>query len=81
MGLSDQPYFEPSYAAIRHSAGRRRGDSDEVALLRATVRKLHAERKVLHTMLTEAGIPSDVMHDGVRTCLIGRVGVALERLL
>lgn len=50
---------------------------DETALLKATVRKLHAERKVMHEMLTEAGIPEEV--SGARTCLIGRLGVTLSR--
>ena len=57
----------------------RRRERDERALLEATVRKLRAERKVMHEMLTEAGIRDDVLADGVRTCLIGRLGVALAR--
>lgn len=54
--------------------------TDRQALLEATVRKLHAERKLLHEMLTEAGIPEAVRPEEGRTCLIGRVGVALGRL-
>lgn len=53
---------------------------DEIALLRATVLKLRAERRLMHEMLTEVGIREDVLADGVRTCLIGRLGVALDRL-
>lgn len=34
----------------------------------------------MHEMLTEAGIPEFVAADGVRTCLIGRLAVALARL-
>lgn len=52
---------------------------DEKALLKGTVRKLRAERKTLHLMLSEAGIPDDILGDGVRTCLIGRVEVLLAR--
>lgn len=53
-------------------------DSAELVLLRATVRKLRGERKVMHEMLTEVGIPDDVLSDGVRTCLIGRLAIAIE---
>lgn len=53
-------------------------DSAETILLRATVRKLRAERKVMHEMLTEVGIRDDVLGDGVRTCLIGRLAIAIE---
>lgn len=49
----------------------------ELILLRATVRKYRNEKKLLHEMLTEAGISEDVLHDGVRTCLIGRVAAAI----
>lgn len=52
-------------------------DSAEVVLLRATVRKLRGERKVMHEMLTEVGVRDDVLSDGVRTCLIGRLAVAI----
>lgn len=55
-------------------------ERDRVALLEATVRKLRAERRVMHEMLTEADIPSAVLGDDIRTCLIGRLGVALARL-
>ena len=51
---------------------------NELILLRATVRKLRAERKVMHEMLTEKGVPDDVLGDGVRTCLIGRLAIAIE---
>lgn len=54
------------------------GSSDnELILLRATVRKLRAERKVMHEMLSDVGIPNDVLGDGVRTCLIGRIAIAI----
>lgn len=49
----------------------------ELILLRATVRKLRAERKTMHEMLTEGGIRDDVLGDGVRTCLIGRLAFAI----
>lgn len=52
-------------------------DSAELILLRATVRKLRSERKVMHEMLTEAGVRDDVLSDGVRTCLIGRLAIAI----
>lgn len=53
-------------------------DHDELVLLRATVRKLRAERKTMHEMLTEMGIRDDVLGDGVRTCLIGRLAIAID---
>ena len=52
--------------------------SAELLLLRATVRKLRGERKVMHEMLTEAGVRDDVLDDGVRTCLIGRLAIAIQ---
>lgn len=55
------------------------GKSDnELVLLRATVTKLRGERKIMHTMLSEAGVPDDVLGDGVRTCLIGRLAIAIH---
>ena len=51
---------------------------NELLLLRATVRKLRGERKVMHEMLSEVGIPDDVLGDGVRTCLIGRLAIAIQ---
>lgn len=51
--------------------------SAELLLLRATVRKLRGERKVMHEMLTEAGVRDDVLSDGVKTCLIGRLAIAI----
>lgn len=53
-------------------------DSAELILLRATVRKLRGERKVMHEMLTEVGVRDDVLGDGIRTCLIGRLAIAIE---
>lgn len=50
---------------------------NELLLLRATVRKLRGERKVMHEMLTEVGVPDDVLGDGVHTCLIGRLAIAI----
>ena len=41
--------------------------------------KYHGERKRLHEMLSDAGIPSTT-HDGESICLMGRVGLALGRL-
>lgn len=55
-------------------------EQEELLLLRATVRKLHAERKTMHQMLTEAGIRTDVLADGVNTCLIGRLAIAIGRI-
>lgn len=71
--------------AREHEAGQREAaraalERDKIALLEATVRKQRAEKKVMHEMLTEAGIREDVLADGVRTCLAGRLAVALVRL-
>jgi hypothetical protein len=54
-----------------------RNPDNELVLLRATVRKLRAERKLMHEMLSEAGVPDDVLGDDVRTCLIGRLAIAI----
>jgi hypothetical protein len=56
-----------------------RADRDSLALLRETARKLHAERKVMHRMLTEAGVPEVI--DGDRTCVTGRLAVLVARYL
>lgn len=50
---------------------------NELVLLRATVAKLRGERKVMHEMLTKMGVPDDVLGDGVKTCLIGRMAIAI----
>lgn len=52
--------------------------SNELMLLRATVAKLRGERKVMHEMLSSVGIPDDVLGDGVKTCLIGRLAIAIQ---
>lgn len=50
----------------------------ELSLLRAMAAKNRAEKRVIHEALTAAGIPSDILGDGVRTCLAGRVQYALD---
>lgn len=50
----------------------------ELVLLRATVMKLRAERRIMHEMLTRVGVRADVLGDGVRTCLIGRLAIAID---
>lgn len=68
MGSTGNPY----------GSGYVEKPSPELLLLRATVLKLRGERKVMHEMLTAAGIRDDVLGDGVRTCLIGRLAAAIE---
>jgi hypothetical protein len=48
--------------------------------LSAELLKYHAERKLIHEMLTAAGIPEVSAGEGERVCLIGRIGIALDRL-
>ena len=53
---------------------------DKAALAEATIEKMHAEHRLMHQMLTAAGIPEAIKGDGVRTCLTGRVAVLISRL-
>jgi hypothetical protein len=48
--------------------------------LSAELLKYHAERKLIHEMLTAAGIPEVSNGEGERICLLGRIGIALDRL-
>lgn len=58
---------------------QREKERDYIALLEATVAKQRAEKRLMHQMLTEAGIREDVLGDGVRTCLPGRLSVLIRR--
>ena len=58
----------------------KREPRDKRILLEATVIKRRSEARDIHHALTEAGIPEDVAGDGVRSCLLARVMVALERM-
>lgn len=41
--------------------------------------KFNEERKLMHEMLTEAGVPDLAPGDGQAMCLIGRLNLALAR--
>lgn len=53
---------------------------DRALLAEVTLSKHRAERKAMHVMLTDVGIPEDVAGDGVRSCLMARIALALARL-
>lgn len=52
---------------------------DRALLAEVTLRKHRAERKLMHVMLTEAGVPEDIGNDGVRSCLTARVAWLISR--
>lgn len=52
---------------------------DKMILLEMTVAKQKAENKVIHEMLSAAGIPEDLANDGVKSCLRARVAALLDR--
>ena len=58
----------------------KREPRDKRTLLEATVVKRQSEARDIHRVLTEAGIPEDVAGDGVRSCLLARVMVAVSRM-
>lgn len=69
--------YASRYASVpMHSSQR---EAFGVTGMAAELLKLHEERKLMHQMLTDAGIP-ETSADGERTCLIGRLGVAVGRL-
>lgn len=62
-------------AEVKRYPGR-----DQRILMQATALKRQSEARDIHRALTAAGIPEDVGDDGVRSCLLARVMVALDRL-